>query len=222
MTNLAILILLSATRGGCTNAEEGRGREDLLSPTTAGRMLAFSGLKLGDLLLSRTDQFKSAVIRKFSGNGPFSHVAIVSEVAGTTANQIKVIEAVSPNVREITLTHMLAESSTVVVLRSPALSTGAQANSLTAFLISKLGSGYDNWGAFSAAELNISGKSWKLDVGNASTKFYCSELVVAGFDSLGIHLTRNHSTLNWSPNNLAALVWDGNVLDYVGHLKYKP
>ena len=188
-----------------------------LTPSAGDRSIAASVLSPGDILFASTNDTKSYLIRKFTGGGPASHVAIISDAFG---GNYFVVEALSGGVRKTALPDFLAANSTVVAFRYPSLDQ-ARTGNIIAYLNGRIGAPYDYWGAFTSSLFKLNGADVTVDYGQFTTqKTYCSKLVIEAYQQANIDLCR--LTSGWtSPNDLATMTWF-NQLTYVGHLEYTP
>lgn len=188
-----------------------------LTPSNGGKSIDGRSLKLGDLIFSSVDNTSSMLIRKFTGGGPASHIAAVSDL---TANIVFVIEAISGGVRKIPLETFLKENSNAVAFRYPKIND-VQVKQFVKYLNERIGAKYDFFGAGISTVFKLNDKTVQVDYGEFKTKkTYCSKLMIEAFSQSGISVAA--VTGGWSsPNDLAKLRWTNDLI-YVGHLKYTP
>jgi len=187
-----------------------------LTPTQGGMSIDGRSLKVGDLIFTSVNTTSSMLIRKFTGGGPASHVAAVSDVSGGI---VWIIEAVSGGVRKVELEQFLSENSHAVGFRCTM--TSSQIKIFSAYLNDRVGVKYDFFGAGEAVFFKLNDRAVRVDYGEFKTKkTYCSKLLIEAFQQANISICS--LTGGWStPNDLVKLIWTKD-LAYVGHLKYTP
>lgn len=190
-----------------------------LTPASGGRSIDGRSLEVGDILFSTTNNVSSIIIRRFTGGGPASHVAVVSDLI---ANTVWVVEAVTTTgVRKISLDDFLSENSFAAAFRYPSISSNSK-TALVQYLNERQGRvGYDYYGAAASPYFRLSSRQVQVDYGQrGSQKTYCSKLYIEAMQHAGISILS--VTGGWStPNDLVTMSWT-NDLHYVGHLKYTP
>lgn len=199
------------------NHRQQKSNDPPLTPSNGGRSIVGGSLHVGDLIFTSVDNTKSKLIRKFTGGGPASHVAAVSDI---TAGIVFIIEAISSGVRKIPLDDFLRENSNVVAFRYPSISS-SQVQLFSAYLNDRVGAKYDYFGAGVATFFKLNDLDVQVDYGEFKTKrTFCSRLMIEGF--LQANISVCSLTGGWgTPNDLATLTWT-DQLQYVGHLKYTP
>lgn len=188
-----------------------------LTPSNGGKSIDGRSLAVGDIIFSSVENTSSMLIRKFTGGGPASHVAVVSDII---AGIVFVIEAISSGVRKVPLEAFLAENSNAVAFRYPNISS-SQTQLLSSYLNERIGANYDYFGAGSSPFFKLDERKIEVDYGQYKTrKTYCSKLLIEAFQVSNISICE--LTGGWStPNELVTLTWT-DTLTYVGHLKYTP
>lgn len=190
--------------------------DPLITPANGGRSIDGRSLRVGDILFSSTNTTASKLIRRFTGGGAASHVAVVSDI---DANIVFIIEAITSGVRKVPLETFLGDNTNAVAFRYPSLSQ-QQVNAVSQYLNARVNStDYDYFGAGMSPFFRLNEKKVKVDYGQGtSTRTYCSKLYIEAMSGAGISITT--LTGGWStPNDLVTLSWTDN-LQYVGHLKY--
>jgi uncharacterized protein YycO len=191
-----------------------------LSPNNGGRSILPAILKVGDIILSTTNQLTSKVIRNQT-DLPISHASIVYNI--TNPDNPEIVEAVGSGVRIVTYEHVMKADILAVALRSPSFPRD-KSEKLQEWLLSKLGSDYDFGGVFEewlSLKFKWFNKLRSISLGSPK-KFYCSELVAEAYKSIGLDLLKykgGNPNRNSAPGRFVELTWF-NELDYVGHLKY--
>jgi hypothetical protein len=198
-------------------------RDIPLSPIAGGRSIDTSALKMGDIIVSTTNQIPSKLIR-FGTNSSVSHARIY--IGGG-----QVVEAVGKGVELVSLEDAIRHDSLAVAFRYPGLSD-EQALRIRDYVGQQLGKPYDFKFVFvrqplfqaGAALCNVLSepeksqcKHWvgKVYLGKSDdTTFVCSNLLAAGFADAGVPLTS--SPANWTTPDDITLKTN---LEYVGHLK---
>jgi uncharacterized protein YycO len=188
-----------------------------LTPTNGGQSIDASALQPGDILFASTNDPTSYFIRVFTGGGPASHVAVVSDNIG---GAYFVIEALGSGVQKNTLTDFLNVNSIVVAFRYPNISAGDMSTVL-AYLNARIGAPYDIWGAVKAAFFKLNNNDVVVDYGQFKTQgTYCSKLLIEAYLQANVNLC-TLSGGSGAPNDLITMTWF-DILNYVGHLKYTP
>lgn len=190
-----------------------------LTPSSGGMSIDGRLLQVGDVIFSTTNKPLSWLIRLLSGEGPVSHVAIVSDKVG---DLVFIIEAVGTGVRKVPIENFLIDNKIAVAFRYPNISAAQTNNFIAPYLNSRIGTQYDKFGAMSSIStlFRFNNKKVEVDYGQLnSQKTYCSKLMLEAYQSANIDLSQ--VTGNWSPNGLVTLSWT-DILVYVGHLKYAP
>jgi uncharacterized protein YycO len=192
-------------------------QEPPLTPSKGGRSIDGRSLRPGDVIFSSTNSTSSKLIRRFTGGGAASHVAVVSNV---DANIVFIIEAITSGVRKVPLETFLSENSNAVAFRKMDLD-GEQRKRITDYLNQRVGAPYDFFGAFSSAYFKLVTKQVEVDYGQYKTKkTYCSKLFIEAFRTANVDICRMVG--NWStPNDLVTLTLTDDLV-YLGHLKYTP
>lgn len=209
------LLLFSFSMNNLIQSYKIKPNEPPLTPSKGGQSITEGAVKVGDILFSSTDKTSSKIIRKFTGGGPASHVAVISDIS---AGIPFVIEAISSGVRKVPLSTFIGENKYVVAFRYPNMDSN-QISLMTSYLNERVDASYDMFGAFVSAFFVLNEKTVEVDYGQYKTKkTFCSKLLIEGFQ------TANISFLNMSggwgtPNDLIPLTWTNNLI-YVGHLKY--
>ena len=191
-----------------------------LEPGNGGRSVLSDVLQSGDIILSTTPNFGSEAIRAITSGGPASHVRLYvgTDVIGTPA----VIEAVPDGgVRVADLITDLQGDTVAVAFRFPNITLGAQ-DSVKAFAQQQLGQSYNFFGIVQQALFRLlPAVDLIVNLGTPDNQtFFCSQLVIAAYDSAGTPLTLTPPAFQ-SPNDIVPLQWFGE-LDYIGHLKFQP
>ncbi len=167
-----------------------------LVPVGAGGVsYDYNALKVGDLIVSTSNAWISERIRNHT-NSPVSHLSIY-------VGDGQVIEAIGRGVVMQPLTSALDDDYYAAAFRSGLL-TDAQRDIMKRWLRSQVGRRYDHQ-AIGTLLTYQNPEAW-----------YCSELVFAAFQHVGIDLVANPSTS--TPGDLLRI---GGV-SYLGHLKYPP
>ena len=194
-----------------------RSENPPLTPNNGGRSIDGRSLQLGDIIFTSTNSTSSYFIRIFTGGGPASHVAVVSD---NTANIIWIIEAVSGGVHKVSLEDFLNHNTNAAAFRYPNLRQDQIAN-ISQYLNNRVGAKYDFFGAGESPFFKFNDRQVEVDYGQYATKkTYCSKLYIEALQTAGISICT--LTGGWtSPNDLVTLSWTDNLV-YVGHLKYTP
>jgi uncharacterized protein YycO len=197
-----------------------------LDPGAGGMSIGVDGLQEGDILLSTTSDWISRAIRSAT-NSQVSHAALY-------VGNGNVVEAVGQGVQLKPLEEAMVDDTFTVAFRYPGLTDG-QRRQIVDFAASKVGQSYDRWGIVRQALFQLDNWVWcrdrqgedrercrnwagRINLGTGTNDaFFCSELVVAAFQSAGVPLTSTPP--HWtSPEDLAEMRLS-NRLGYVGHLK---
>jgi uncharacterized protein YycO len=200
-----------------------------LDPGTGGRSIGPDALAAGDIVLSTGDSTISAAIRGAT-SAPVSHALLY-------VGDGQVVEAVASGVELHMLADAIADATVAVAFRHPSI-TAEQAARVRDYAGQQLGRPYDTWGVVRQAAFRLdravfcSGKSgeelercisWtgRVNLGTGTNDaFFCSQLVLAAYESAGVPLTSTPPTWS-SPGEIAELSLSG-TLGYVGHLKAPP
>jgi len=181
-----------------------------LTPATGGRSIGLNALEKGDIIVSTTSGLVSAAIRAAT-NGPVSHV--MAFVGGD-----RVVEAVRENVREITLSDALNDTTLAVTFRHASI-TSDGVNTLTANIQSAVGNRYNYWGVILNLLAEHIGSIRRVPIPTDS--FYCSQLVLTSFASAGFPLLDQGDVNEWPTAIVPVEGFGGSLLKYVGHLVAK-
>ncbi len=200
-----------------------------LDPGTGGRSIGSSVLRMGDIIVATTDQTVSSLIRWATGS-QVSHAMLY--IGGD-----QVVEAISSGVLLKSLAAAVADSNVAVAFRHPTM-TPTQALMARDFAGKQLGKPYNYWGIVKQGGFQLDRETFcsgltgtALDacvrlVGNVNLgkgnddSFFCSQLVVAAYQSAGVPLTTTPPIWS-SPGDLAQLGLSKR-LGYIGHLKAPP
>lgn len=202
-----------------------------LDPGNGGRSIGPDALQVGDIIISTTSQLASRIIRLGTG-ADVSHAILY--IGGG-----RVIEAIEVGVVERSLAEALADASLAVALRHPSL-TPERALRVRDTAGKAIGLKFDGMGLVrrglyqldrmmfcdSMPAGSVERASCYRWVGKVNLshdddqRFFCSELVLAAYQSAGLPLTV--TSPNWtSPGDLQELRLS-LLLGYVGHLKTTP
>lgn len=183
-----------------------------LSPGAGGRSLDREALEPGDLILSTTRQWSSALVRAATGGGEASHARLYVGLSN-------VIEAVPEGgVRLVPLTTALENDEVAIAVRRPNGLTREQKDTIVDYAMRQAGKEYDWWGAFNEIRLEFEGRTWQPDFEIDDTKrLYCSNLVINAYREAGVTLI-DGTAPGMSPNDIVPLQWFG-ALEYLGHIK---
>ena len=190
----------------------------------------FSQLSKADIIFTTSSSPESVGIRK-AINSIISHTILVIDYN-------KIIEAITPNVREATWDRALehAEATVAIVMRRKGLASGADQDKVVAAARKFNNLPYDVYGAASSG---MSGSKQNQMLGavgcsiiglpacayvtnqmvenvkdeNADKSFFCSELVSRAFSIAGFPIIEGKATYA-NPNMVYYSPW----LQYVGHL----
>lgn len=186
-----------------------------LTPSNGGKSIDGRSLAVGDIIFGSVDNTSSKLIRKFTGGGPASHVAMVSDI---TAGVVFIVEAISSGVRKVPLEKFLSENSNAVAFRYPNIQL-SQIQLMSSYLNERIGASYDFFGAGKSPFFKLYNQKVEVDYGQYKTqKTYCSKLLIEAFQVSNISIC--NLTGGWStPNDLVTLNWTDNLI-YIGHLKY--
>lgn len=193
-----------------------------LDPGRGGRSIGVDSLEIADIIVSTTPERISRIIRAATG----SHVSHSMLYIGGG----QVVEAIADGVTLRFLAQAISAASLAVAYRHPRLNA-QQGLRIRDFVGQNLDKGYnflgllgqagfqsDRWIFCVDADIACTRRFGRLNMRLTSTdRFFCSELVLAGFQRVGVPLT--NTPPNWSsPDDIARLRLTGS-LDYVGHLK---
>ena len=197
-----------------------------LEPDNGGLSIGPDALDIADIIVSTTDAFGSAAIRKLMGN-TISHAALY-------VGDGMLVEAVEGGVELKTLEQALADDSLAVAFRHPSLSE-EQRLKVRDFAGQKIGKKYDfvalvkhltyrldraTWCPRKEGAERLSCENWvgRINLGTRTNdKWFCSELVFAAFQHAGAPLTSQPP--HWqAPQDIVELEL-AERLGYVGHLK---
>ncbi|SAL05099.1 hypothetical protein AWB81_07019 [Caballeronia arationis] len=200
-----------------------------LDPGSGGRSIGPSALKNADLIVTTRNGPVSGAIRAATG-APVSHAILY-------IGNDQVVEAIGNGVTLRSLDEALAGTTVAVAFRDPAL-TPEQALRVRDYAGQQLDKPFNYMGLVRQGSFQLdraafcSGRSgadydqcvnWvgNVNLGRGSDdSFFCSQLVVAAFNSAGDPLTATPP--HWtSPSDLADLGM-ARRLGYVGHLKAPP
>ncbi len=194
----------------------------------------FSQLWKADIIFTTSNAIESVGIRK-AINSIISHTMLVTE-------HNKVIEAITPKVREDTWAVALkhAEATVAIVMRRKGLTNGADQDKVVAAARRFNNLPYDTYGAASSGMAGNKRNQMLGAVGcsivglpaciyaanqmeenvkdeNADKAFFCSELVSRAFTAGGFPIIEGKATYA-NPNMIYHSPW----LQYIGHLVYTP
>lgn len=208
-----------------------------IEPRSDEAFVAPEELRPGDILLSSAPTFRSAAIQLVTV-APVSHVAVY-------IGDGKVVEAVPPAVRVRRVGELLVEEDMVLVLRHPDL-TAEQAQSMRAYSLKQVGTGYNSIGVAMHGPFGILRRVCELPlmpsavrdacirtvgsvihVGTSDVQLSCSQLVLQAYRQAGVSITSTDPRLI-SPADILHMR-EGDVssvrirkqLRYVGYLKYE-
>jgi hypothetical protein len=241
------LLALPATwLAGCATSvwEEGRDQPQLrvqdlgLNPRNGGLAIAPDALAVGDIVLSATAGMSSAGVRLITLS-PVSHASLY-------VGEGRVAEAVTQGIQLRSVPALLAEESTVVAFRHPAI-TPVHAERMNAFARETMGHKYDFVGIVLQAPFSVERRMCEVPlvpsllrdfcvqgVGAVhlgllrNDRFFCSQFVLEAYKRAGLPLTDADPRL-LSPADLLHMregdvpsVRTHQALRYVGHLKFEP
>jgi plastocyanin len=217
-----------------------------LEPGNGGRSIGISALKMGDIILSTTNNPISKGIRGAT-DSPVSHTILY-------VGDGMVVEAVMGGVRLVPLEKALSDATFAVALRHPGL-THDQALQIRDFAGKQLKKGltltnYDfQYGIIKQAKFRLDMATMELIVEtlcpdmdpktkdllvkdllptllasiNLGTRtndsWFCSELVIAAYDAAGVPLTSTPP--HWTAPGDIIPIRSNGALEYVGHIKTK-
>lgn len=198
--------------------------------------VTFAQLSKADIIFTTSNSLESVGIRK-AINSIISHTILVIE-------QNKVIEAITPQVREATWDEALehAEATVAIVMRRRGLANGTDQGKVVAAARKFNNLPYDVYGAAGSGMSGNTRNAVAAGVGcsilfpagavlcasaaqriaenakdeNADKKFFCSELVSRAFTEAGFPIIDGKATYA-NPN----MVYHSTWLQYVGHLPTK-
>ena len=193
-----------------------------LDPKQGGQCISDGALETGDILVSTTGAFSSAVIRV----GTLSHVSHARLYIGRS----EVAEAVGEGVRVARLEQAMDHDTLCVAYRYPHL-TAEQAQAISYFVRAQVGKKYNynsvvGQGAQTAWDVTHPVKAYirrslqrgrEVQESTQQDQFFCSQLVFAAFQYAGVRLTTTAPSAS-TPQEVVQLQIHGK-LDYVGHLK---
>ena len=202
--------------------------EDIpLDPGVGGRSIGESALEAGDVILSTTDHPVSETIRKVTGD-EVSHAALY-------VGNGNVIEAIESGVILRGLDTAVEDDTLAVAYRHRDM-TPVKASQVIAFAEdhARRKTPFDTWGLIQVAPGQLvraicnqkEGAEREACLANAANlrvgtnddgAFFCSELVLAGFEHAGLSITETDPSWS-SPGQIVELHHNG-LFDYVGHLK---
>ncbi|MDX1416228.1 MAG: hypothetical protein R3293_18670 [Candidatus Promineifilaceae bacterium] len=188
-----------------------------LSPATGGWSIGEDALAVGDIILSTTSDLVSGAIRWATGS-PVSHAMIY-------IGDGLVVEAIGSGVTNRPLSEAISSAIVAVAVRHPQM-TDDQAYQLRDWLGQQVGRAYDYFaiidqGSFLIPSNTARGILRILDLGTPDNRsFICSELVLAGYNAVGLPLTHERPQQS-TPEDIARLLPAGD-LQYVGHLVAQP
>src|SRR5262249_16891120 len=153
-----------------------------LDPGSGGMSIDHRALRAGDIIVSTTTGRISKLIQKTT-DSPVSHTILyIGEVDG----KARVIEAVESGVRNVLLTEALSDASLAVAFRHPKQNAD-NVRKLIRFADDKVKKKYDRWGL--AQQLLCRKGKILCKVSTHDDTWYCSELILSGFESAGMPLT---------------------------------
>lgn len=192
----------------------GCGAQTALDPSNGGRSITVADLRPGDVIFSTTPSWGSAAIRRFTNNGPASHVRLYIGKGFVIESEPGI--GVAPQ----SVTEAISKDSYDVAFRVEGITSG-ESDAAVAFAWSQVGKTYSYWGAAAQVMFAMSGRAATVNLGaddGRRRSYFCSELVLAAFAAAGVELA---TVGNASPNGIVPLTFTGS-LNYVGHLKSGP
>lgn len=209
-----------------------------LDPGAGGLAVDARDLQPGDIILSATSGASSLGIRLLTLS-PVSHASLY-------VGEDHIAEAVTEGIRRRSVGRLLAEESTVVAFRHPAVQP-EHVDRIQAFVGETVGQRYNFVGVMLQAPFSIERRLCELPLtptlvrdfclqglGAAnlglgrSDRFFCSQFVLEAYRRAGLPLTAADPRL-LSPADLLHMregdvpsVRSNQALQYVGHLKYEP
>lgn len=207
-------------------------RMPALTPRDGGGMcLLPTGLRAGDIIVTRRPEFMSRMIRL----GTMSHISHAMLFVG----EGKVVEALTDGVCERDLDSAISGTSLAVAYRRRGISESqGEFVASVARTFAQAGIKYDYAGAANSFMQHTSGRS--LDIAATAVtgvpigflilsatrtsysqnRFFCSELVVEAYRRAGLPIVATGADQT-SPERMREAV-DGGVLEYLGHLFASP
>lgn len=185
-----------------------------LDPGNGGQSILPAALQPGDILLSTTSSIESEIIRKVT-SGPVSHAAVY---LGQVNGVLSIIEAQSPKIFVDKLQNAIDHDTLLVAFRYPNIKSDQQ-KSVVEWFKAHAGTPFNKWGAVRDWVAQFLGLPRHVNLQTPGNGFYCSQLVIAGYDAAGLALIK--SPAQWTPNDIANLAWT-DQLHYVGHLQFVP
>ena len=209
-----------------------------LHPHNGGLAVSPGVLQPGDIILSAADGVASLGIRLVT-LAPVSHASLY-------VGDSEIAEAVGEGIRRRGVDRLLAEESTVVAFRHPAV-RDEHVERMQAFVSQTVGQKYNLLGVMLQAPFAIDRKLCELPLTPAlvrdfcvqglgavhlglgrSDRFFCSQFVLEAYNRAGLPLTTADPRL-LTPADLLHMR-EGDVpsvrshqpLQYVGHLKFQP
>ena len=209
-----------------------------LNPRNGGVAVGPEVLLPGDILLSSANGMSSAGIRLLTLS-PVSHASLF-------VGESRIAEAVGEGIRMRAIGAFMAEESTVVAFRHPAITAG-HVEKMQAFVRQTVGRKYDYVGVVLQAPFSIERRLCEVPLmpsmlrdfcvqgmgavhlGLArNDRFFCSQFVLEAYRQAGLPLTDADPRL-LNPADLLHMregdvpsVRTHQALSYVGHLKFDP
>jgi uncharacterized protein YycO len=182
-----------------------------LDPGAGGRSIGTDALQISDLIVSTASGIVSAAIR----TGTLSYVSHASLYIGYD----QLVEAVGKGVMLNNIYESMTHNTLAVAYRYPNLDE-ITALKIRDYVGVQLDKGY-NYAGIAAHGCLITGHILcaiaAREMAERSDKFFCSQLVLAAYESVGIKLTTT-SPLSSSPADIPHLRLKKKLI-YVGHIK---